>query len=110
MKTIAEIRLYNLRLLIGEFGTQEQVAALADTSPVYISQILNGAADSKTGKVGVRLTAASFGIRVGHAWPLPRRWRTLAPPSARSIVQDHRTIPSGTELGKIISHQIKRIA
>ena len=51
MKTIAEIRLDNLRLLIGEFGTQEQVAALADTSPVYLSQILNGAADSKTGKV-----------------------------------------------------------
>lgn len=51
MKTIAEIRLDNLRLLIDEIGTQERVAELAETSPVYLSQILNGAADSKTGKV-----------------------------------------------------------
>ena len=51
MKTIAEIRLDNLRLLISEFGTQDRVAELAGTSPVYLSQILNGAADSKTGKV-----------------------------------------------------------
>lgn len=51
MKTIAEIRLENLELLIGEFGTQEKVAELAGTSPVYLSQIRNAAADSKTGKV-----------------------------------------------------------
>mgnify|MGYP000154963875 CR=1 FL=1 len=51
MKTIAEIRLENLRLLIGEFGTQDKVAELADTSPVYLSQILNNAVDSKTGRV-----------------------------------------------------------
>ncbi len=51
MKTIAEIRLDNLRLLISDFGTQDRVAELAGTSPVYLSQILNGAADSKTGKV-----------------------------------------------------------
>lgn len=51
MKTNAEIRLENLRLLIGEFGTQDKVAELAETSPVYLSQILNGAADSKTGRV-----------------------------------------------------------
>lgn len=51
MKTIAEIRLDNLRLLIGEIGTQEKVAELAETSPIYLSQILNRAADSKTGKI-----------------------------------------------------------
>lgn len=51
MKTIAEIRLENLRLLIGEFSTQEKVAELAETSPVYLSQILNSAVDSKTGRI-----------------------------------------------------------
>lgn len=51
MKTIAETRLDNLRLLISEIGTQDKVAALSETSPIYLSQILNGAADSKTGKI-----------------------------------------------------------
>lgn len=51
MKTIAEIRLDNLDLLIAEKGTQELVAALAGTSSVYLSQIKNRAADTKTGKL-----------------------------------------------------------
>lgn len=51
MKTVDEIRLENLRLLVAEFGTQDRVADLANTQPVYLSQILNGAKDSKTGKV-----------------------------------------------------------
>lgn len=50
MKTIAEIRLDNLEVLIAEFGTQDRVAELAETSPVYISQLRNKAKDSKTGK------------------------------------------------------------
>lgn len=50
MKTIAEIRLENLEALIKEFGTQERVAGLADTSPIYLSQVRNRSADSKTGK------------------------------------------------------------
>ena len=50
MKTIAEIRLENLDLLIGEFGSQEKVAELGDTSSVYLSQIRNQTPDAKTGK------------------------------------------------------------
>lgn len=51
MKTISEIRLENLRLLIDEFGTQDAVAERAATSPVYLSQLLNAAVDVKTGRV-----------------------------------------------------------
>ena len=49
MKTIADIRAENLELLIAEQGSAERVAALCDTSPVYISQLRNKAGDSKTG-------------------------------------------------------------
>lgn len=51
MKTIADIRLENLELLVVEFGTQDKVAELAETSPVYLSQLRNKAPDSKTGKL-----------------------------------------------------------
>lgn len=50
MKTISEIRLANLVLLVQELGSQEAVAARATTSAVYVSQLLNRAPDSKTGK------------------------------------------------------------
>lgn len=48
MKTIAEIRLVNLELLISEFKTAEAVANKANTNPVYLSQIRNRTPDSKT--------------------------------------------------------------
>lgn len=51
MKTIAEIRLDNLDLLIAEFGTQDRVAEKSGTSPVYLSQIKNKTPDAKTGKL-----------------------------------------------------------
>lgn len=50
MKTIAEIRRDNLALLTDEFGSQDKVAELAETSSVYLSQIRNEAPDAKTGK------------------------------------------------------------
>ena len=50
MKTIAEIRLDNLTLLIEEFGSQDEIARRAGTSPVYISQLINRTPDFKTGK------------------------------------------------------------
>lgn len=50
MKTIAEIRLDNLELLIEEYGSSDAVAELAETSPVYLSQLRNKALDSKTGR------------------------------------------------------------
>ena len=51
MKTIAEIRLHNLELLIQEFGTQDKVAEAGETSSVYLSQIKNQTPDNKTGKL-----------------------------------------------------------
>lgn len=50
MKTIAEIRLENLELLIEEFETADAVAEACGTSAVYLSQMRNQAKDSKTGK------------------------------------------------------------
>jgi len=47
---ISDIRHENLERLIEEFGTQDEVANLGTTSPVYISQIRNKALDSKTGR------------------------------------------------------------
>lgn len=51
MKTIAEIRLENLRTLVEQKGTQDLVATLSDTNPVYLSQLLNRAVDKKSGKI-----------------------------------------------------------
>ena len=50
MKTVSEIRLDNLELLIVELGTQEKVADAGGTSSVYLSQIKNRTPDKKTGK------------------------------------------------------------
>lgn len=50
MKTVDEIRLENLMLLIFEKGTQEAVAEAGGTSSVYLSQIKNRTPDKKTGK------------------------------------------------------------
>lgn len=50
MKTIAEIRLENLKSLVRENGSQDKVAELAGSSAVYLSQLLNSAKDTKTGK------------------------------------------------------------
>lgn len=50
MKTTGEIRRDNLERLIAEFGTMEALAAAADTTPVYLSQVRRQAIDVKTGK------------------------------------------------------------
>jgi hypothetical protein len=50
MKTIGEIRLENLELLIAAEGTLDAVAEKAGTSSVYLSQVRNGARDQKTGR------------------------------------------------------------
>lgn len=50
MKTISEIRVDNLDALIKEFGTQDKVAELGETSSVYLSQVRNQTPDVKTGK------------------------------------------------------------
>lgn len=42
MNTSHEIRLANLRLLVGEFQTIKRVADLASSSRVYLCQILLG--------------------------------------------------------------------
>jgi hypothetical protein len=51
MQTIDEIRRANLEILIEENGTQDKVAELGLTSPVYLSQLRNQTPDTKTGKL-----------------------------------------------------------
>jgi hypothetical protein len=43
MVTAKELRIENLRALVSEFKTAEAVARMANTNPMYLSQILNGA-------------------------------------------------------------------
>jgi len=53
MSTSKQIRLENLRSLVKEFRTAEEVARRADTAPMYLSQILNGAKSSTGRERGV---------------------------------------------------------
>lgn len=50
MKTIGDIRRANLEILIAEAGTLAAVADKADLHPVYLNQVRNQAADTKTGR------------------------------------------------------------
>lgn len=50
MRTVAQIRLANLELLITELGTMEAVAEKGQTSSVYLSQLRQRAVDIKTGR------------------------------------------------------------
>jgi len=50
MKSVAEIRLINLEILLKEAGTADALAERCGLSPVYISQIRSRAIDRKTGK------------------------------------------------------------
>lgn len=72
MQTVAEIRLVNLALLSKEFGTQDKVAELGHTSPVYLSQIANHAVDSKTGKPREMGDALARKLEIGCG--KPRGW------------------------------------
>jgi len=46
MATSKELRLENLRALVAEFKTADEVAKRAGTAPMYLSQILNGSKSS----------------------------------------------------------------
>lgn len=46
MATSKELRIENLRALVAEFKTADEVAKRAGTAPMYLSQILNGAKSS----------------------------------------------------------------
>lgn len=50
MKSVSEIRLANLEILLREVGTAEELAERSGLSSVYISQIRSRAIDRKTGK------------------------------------------------------------
>lgn len=49
MKTVDEIRRTNLELLVQEYATLEGLAAVADTSASYLSQVRNAVKNSAIG-------------------------------------------------------------
>lgn len=53
MTTVKELRIENLRALVAEFKTADAVAQRAQTAPMYLSQILNGAKSSTGNARGV---------------------------------------------------------
>jgi len=53
MTTVKELRLANLRSLVAEFKTADAVAQRAQTAPMYLSQILNGAKSSTGNARGI---------------------------------------------------------
>jgi SOS-response transcriptional repressor LexA len=53
MTTVKELRLENLRSLVAEFKTADAVAQRAQTAPMYLSQILNGAKSSTGNARGI---------------------------------------------------------
>lgn len=72
MRTIADIRLENLELLVKEAGTLDAVAEKADTTSVYLSQLRTRAIDIKTGhprEMGTRIAR-----RLDDAYGKPRGW------------------------------------
>jgi hypothetical protein len=50
MKTIEEIRIENLKILIKDFGGEGVIAEKIEKAPAQISQWKNASPDSKTGK------------------------------------------------------------
>ena len=50
MKTVHQIRRENLDLLASELGSMDRVAALVETSAVYLSQLKKQSIDQKTGR------------------------------------------------------------
>lgn len=76
MRTVGEIRLQNLELLIQEAGGAEGLAARVDSSPVYISQVRNRAMDHKTKKP--RELGTQMARRLEVAFARPRGWMDVS--------------------------------
>jgi hypothetical protein len=72
MKSIAEIRLANLLALIKEAGTQHALAERAETTPIYLSQVVNRIQDHKSGRP--RELGTDMARRLEQAMGKPENW------------------------------------
>lgn len=86
MKTSPQIRVANLELLVEEAGTLEAVAAKAETSSVYLSQVRNRTPDASTGR------PRELGT------PMARRLETAFNKESGWMDQDHSALESGAEI------------
>lgn len=71
MLTTKEIRLANLQALVAEFESIQRVSTLADSSRVYLCQILLGVASSTGTARGV---GDGLARRLEHGCGKPRGW------------------------------------
>jgi hypothetical protein len=78
VKKVEDVRRENLELLILEYGTMDALAAAAETSSVYLSQVRRQAVDSKTGRP--RQLGARMARRLEAALPhtKPEGWMDVA--------------------------------
>lgn len=72
MKTVSEIRLENLTLLLSELGSLRALADKANTSASYLSQIKNGLRDSKSGTP--KSVGSSLARQLEEGCGKPRGW------------------------------------
>jgi hypothetical protein len=86
--TIDQTRIYNLRLLIAEFGTAAEIARRADTNASYLSQVLTSV-KSSTGKARGIGSAVARKIEAGCG--KPKGWMDEKPDSD-VIEEDQRKI------------------
>ncbi|MGV7210472.1 helix-turn-helix transcriptional regulator [Oxalobacteraceae bacterium A2-2] len=82
MSTNKQIRLENLRKLISEFKTAEEVARRAGTAPMYLSQILNGAKSSTGRERGV---GDSLALKLETGCEKPPGWMDVSHDVPESI-------------------------
>lgn len=91
MKTVDEIRLENLLLLIDEKGTQEAVAEAGGTSSVYLSQIKNRTPDKKTGKL--RQMGDDMARKLEEGCKKERGWMDNVHTPAFTYAADQTVVP-----------------
>lgn len=109
MKDIDEIRRENLATLVGELGSVTALAKRAGRSDSQISQLLNGSANSKTGKPrGMRKETARMlesaagkpagWLDVDHAYPeaVPVARLAVAESSLIAACDEYRAAPPET--------------
>jgi phage repressor protein C with HTH and peptisase S24 domain len=95
--TVAEIRLHNLERLIAEAGSLERLAAGAETSSVYLSQLRNRALDRKTQRP--RDMGTAMARRLERAQGKPPGW--MDTPQTGEAIAPYEAAPSSFGHGPV---------
>ena len=102
MQAIGQIRLDNLETLIKQFGTAAALAAEVETSPVYISMLMNRTLDAKTGRP--REMGTAMARRMEAAAKKPPGWMDQPhddlSPAGITLAKLFDMIPAGPDRDK----------